>query len=137
AEVVHEAEDRGVHLELRGETRAAAKGDAGRLKTAFRAVFRAILRETAGPATVVVDRRRVKEGAGSSAVIVVASSDRVDDAYAAPRRPFDEHRGGMGLALPLARRVLEKHGGAIWSPAFAGQTTESRGSAILTIPIPE
>ena len=29
--------------------------------------------------------------------------------------PFDEWRGGLGLALPVARRVIEALGGAVWS----------------------
>jgi signal transduction histidine kinase len=45
AELVHEASDRDVHLELRGPRDGApVAGDAGRLRAAFDAIFRAILR---------------------------------------------------------------------------------------------
>jgi signal transduction histidine kinase len=27
---------------------------------------------------------------------------------------FDEWRGGSGLILPVARRIIEAHGGRIW-----------------------
>jgi hypothetical protein len=46
----------------------------------------------------------------------------------------------MGLALPLARRVIEGHGGRIWSPASASGNADApdpfaRGSVIITFPL--
>ena len=61
AEHVHEARDREVRLEVRGaDTGASVTGDAERLRAAFHAIFRAILREKAGPVTVVAERRRLE-----------------------------------------------------------------------------
>src|SRR5947207_6025974 len=91
-------------------------GDETRLMTAFSAIFRAVLRERAGPCTVVADRRIVEEGSRSSAVVVVADEAGVQAAYDAPAGVFDEKRGGVGLSLPIARRVIEAHGGRMWSP---------------------
>jgi signal transduction histidine kinase len=143
AEHVHEAEDRGVRLELRGETAGGQlRGDPNRLRNAFDAVFRAILREKPGPITIVVDRRVVVENDSSSAVFVIADESSVQTAYGAAPGVFDEKRGGLGLALPLARRVIEAHGGRLWAPAITENGREEdrseadrRGTAIIALPL--
>ena len=142
AEHVHEAKDRNVQLGVRGASdRAMVSGDTTRLRTAFDAVFRAILREKAGPATVVAERRRDRIDGRTSAVIVVAEDTNVQDAYERAREPFDEKRGGLGLALPLARRIFQSHGGGLFAPAAAtpGSTDDpiARGSAIVILPLTE
>jgi signal transduction histidine kinase len=140
---VHEAKDRDVHLALQGVPEPAPMiGDAGRLTRAFDAVFRAILREKAGPATVAADHRRVEIDGRRWSVVVVADANVVQESYERPRGVFNEKRGGLGLALPLARRVFEGHGGRIWSPASSGGDPErgdpvSWGSAIVTLPLTE
>ena len=45
--------------------------------------------------------------------------------------PFDEWRGGLGLALPVARRVIEGHGGALWSADGA----QSRAASAFRLPL--
>jgi signal transduction histidine kinase len=139
---VHEAEDRDVRLQLRGEaTGAFMNGDPARLQPAFDALFRAILREKAGPATVVVDRRRMEANGQILAVVTVSEDSTVLDAYERPRQAFDEKRGGLGLALPLARRVVEGHAGRLLGPQSlpdqAGSDPVSRGSAIVELPLTE
>lgn len=119
AGLVHEAEDRGVQLALTGEaTGAPIKGDLTRVKTAFDAFFRAVLREQPSSCTVVVDRRRDVENGVARAVVVVAEASLVQRTYDAAHGPFDDKRGGLGLALPIAARVIERHGGSVWSPAL-------------------
>jgi signal transduction histidine kinase len=142
AELVHEASDRDVHLKLSGPSDGAQMtGDATRLRTAIDAVFRAILREKPGPSTVVAERRQVTSDGASNAVLIVADEGRVQEAYDREPGPFDEKRGGLGLALPLARRVIEGHGGRIWSPAAAASATAdnsdplARGSVIISFPL--
>jgi signal transduction histidine kinase len=138
ADLVHEASDRDVHLKLSGPSDGAPlTGDAPRLKTAFDAIFRAILREKPGPATVTGERRLVTRDGRSTAVLIVADEGRVQEAYERTPGPFDDHRGGMGLALPLARRVIEGHGGRIWSPAAVSSAADAsdplaRGSVIIS-----
>jgi len=139
AELVHEAKDREVHLKIRGDERGAPlSGDATRLRTAFDAIFRAILREKPGPATVIAERRRVAEGGSARAVVIVSDEASVQEAYEREPGPFYEKRGGLGLALPLARRVIEGHGGRLWSPKPMHDADPlTRGSAIVSLPITE
>ncbi len=143
AELVHEAKDREVVLEVRGDNGAAEIiGDATRLRSAFDAIFRAILREKTGPCVVIAERRRESRDGQHAAVVVVSDAESVRTAYERERGPFDERRGARGLALPLARRVIEGHGGHIWAPAPGGHATAAddsvaRGSAIVTLPLTE
>src|SRR5262249_6965759 len=137
AEHVHEARDRDVQLALRGDGGPAPmSGDEPRLRTAFDAIFRAILREKARPAVVVAERRRDVIAGQPTAVMIVTDDGEVQEAYARRRKPFDEKRVGLGLALPLARRTFEGHGGRVSSPDGNGDPV-SRGSAIITIPLTE
>jgi signal transduction histidine kinase len=134
ASSVHEAGDRGVHVEVRGQPDGAQmRGDPTRMRRAFSAIFRAILREMPADTTVVADRRIETAGATRSAVVVVATEPNVQSSYSAEPAPLDEMRGGLGLALPFARRVIERHGGRVWSPAGDRRA----GAAIVSLPLPE
>jgi signal transduction histidine kinase len=147
AALVHEARDREVHFEVRGpSTGATMSGDAKRLRNAFDAIFRAIVREKPRHATVVAERRIEKIDGRAAAILIVAEEASVQAAYDRAPGPFDEERGGVGLALPLARRVIEGHGGRLWAPTPEGDPPEpgrpstdplTRGSAIISLPITE
>jgi hypothetical protein len=68
-------------------------------------------------------------------VIVVADEASVQDAYDRAPGPFDEHRGGMGLALPLAA-VSSKVMAAASGPAAAVDNDPlARGPAIIFLAI--
>ena len=134
---VPEAGDHDLHLEFCGETAGALMtGDITRLRAAFGAVFRAILREKASPCTLVAECRFAQTADGRSAFIVVAEKDAVQAAYDSRPGPFDEKRGGLGLALPIARRVIEAHGGRLWSPAGVPDR-DGRAMAVIAFPLSE
>ena len=141
AELVHEGKDRNVHLKVVGPPDGSPmSGDPARLQTAFHAVFRAILREQAGPATVVAERRRETVDGAPGAVVIVAIEGSVQEAYERASGPFDDRRGGLGLALPLARRIIEGHGGRMRSPASASATSPpadllARSSVVISFPL--
>jgi light-regulated signal transduction histidine kinase (bacteriophytochrome) len=52
------------------------------------------------------------------------------DSLVADRDAFDRWRGGTGLSVPVACRIIEVHGGAVWSPRGA----DSR-AAVWALPI--
>jgi signal transduction histidine kinase len=141
AELVQEGKDRDVHLKVLGLPEGApVNGDAARFRTAFDAILRAILRELAGPATVIAERRREIVDGAATAVVVIASEGSVQEAYERSAAPFDEKRGGLGLSLPLARRVIEGHGGRMRSPAPApaasgNSDSLARGAVVISIPL--
>src|SRR5262249_62028751 len=75
---VEEAKDRDVHLEVRGDSAGAPlSGDDTRLRHAFAAIFRAILREKPGPSTVIAERRIVKRDGRPEAGGVVGETGTV------------------------------------------------------------
>jgi signal transduction histidine kinase len=132
AQGVREPDERSVRLEVRGKPAGASmQGDVTRLRAAFASIYRASLREMPANTTVIADRRLDRRQGVESAVLIIAAEDNVQAAYDAEPIAFDVKRGGLGLVLPIARRVIERHRGRIWSPAGG------RAAAIVTLPLSE
>jgi signal transduction histidine kinase len=50
------------------------------------------------------------------------------------RESHDPHRGGIGLGLPIARRLVETQSGRIW---IETPSTGSGTAVVMTLPVAE
>ena len=115
---MHEGEDRGVRLDVRvPNDPVTVTGDRTRLSAAITMLLHAALRERGEPGVIVADCS-VVDGTPGWAMLAVGAEDALPSLIQAgfdTPPPFDEWRGGLGLALPVARLVVESLGGAMWS----------------------
>jgi len=115
---VDEGRDRGVQVALSatpGET--IVSGDRARLSAALSSLLLAVLREQTGAGEVAV-RLGVRESEGRRVAAVAIGRDLdPDHLFGASGAVLNEFRGGLGLALPIARRIIDQHGGRVWSAA--------------------
>ena len=132
----HEAADRGVQMKMRGTSSGAPlKGDLVRVHRALSSLARAVLREQQDDGVVIVDCQLKRDRSRATAVVAIANDGEVAAALEAPPTPFDERRGGLGLILPIARRVIEHHGGQLWSPPSEKAGFGSKSAVVLSIPV--
>ncbi len=138
---VHEAEDREVRLELQGLTSGGLlEGDRTRLRSSLDFVMRAVMREQPTATVVVADAQRVTVDGTPQARLVVAPAPDLARSSGSAVSGFDDHRGGLGLGLPIARRVVARFGGAIWSPLPVDGTElplGQRGAIVVRLPLLE
>jgi two-component system sensor histidine kinase BaeS len=121
ASTMHEGEDRGVLLDVRVPNQPVmVTGDRARLTAAITTLLHSALRERGEPGVVVAECSVISDTAPPWAVLAVGDEAALPALIQAARGTppsFDEWRGGLGLALPVARRVIETLGGALWSAA--------------------
>lgn len=122
-------------VEVTLSTRGSAghvTGDATRLRTAFTSLLLALRRElVTSPHLFVEEGTRAFEGRPVSWVAVGDAERLPGLASAGPAEltTFDEWRGGSGLKLAIARRIVEAHDGRVWSPADG-----TKAGAVIVIP---
>jgi signal transduction histidine kinase len=101
-----------IDLQLDGDG-APLEADPVRLTQALSSIVKSLRRELIGDDPLLVRQRRTPAGyevqIGDAETI--AALDAED---AGARELFDEWRGGSGLILPVARRIIEAHAGRIW-----------------------
>ena len=128
---MQEGRDRGVRMEAHGcDQPIMVTGDRARMKQALTALMHAALREQGEP-IVVVAECRAEPG---WAVITVCEPSLAEALRSGPRLhpPFaDEWWGGTGFSRPLARWIIEAHGGALWS---AGEK-QLRSAVCVRLPL--
>jgi two-component system, cell cycle sensor histidine kinase PleC len=123
--------DREVRVDLQlGGDQAPIHADPVRLTTALSSVIRSLQREVVSDAPLMVRQRRTDSG---SYEIQIGDEETIAllDGDGSTREPFDEWRGGSGLILPVARRIIEAHGGRIW-----GVPGERKTGARVLLPHP-
>lgn len=110
--------DRDMRVDLQtGDGAAPIRADVTRLGAALAAVLTALRRELVTTDILIVREQRGSHDGRRVYDIRIGDEPTLDaiDGGAADLPIFDEWRGGCGLALPVARRVIEAHGGSIWS----------------------
>jgi signal transduction histidine kinase len=131
--------DREIGLRFRGATTGGSFiGDRVRVRAMLSVVVRAVIREQPASTTVIVDNARVTHDGRPSARIVVSPEPDVIRASASLPSDLDDRRGGLGLGLPLARRVVARYGGHIWSPEEPDGETLAigrRGAIVILLPL--
>ena len=109
--------DRDIAVQLQASSGPlTVNADATRLRNALTSLVLALRREVITTDRLIVRVRRTRgpEPPGHRVVIADASTiDAIDGAEPERVEPFDEWRGGSGLSLAIARRIIAQHGGSL------------------------
>ena len=132
-----ELPERGVRVSLVADDTLPVHGDAARLRTAFSAILHALRRELVTSDELVVRAEGRDEDDAATVRIVIGAPARIEQLRQSDQSalaPFDEwQRGGNGLSLPNARRIIEAHGGRLSSLPDTGPP-DGKANAIVELP---
>jgi signal transduction histidine kinase len=114
-----------------GDRDVTVDGNDVRLKQAIAALLACSVRERSNAA---VEARAFAHHNNGSSLAVISFGEpgtvgSAADALKHRETPFDQWRGGMGLALPIAHQIVEVHRGSVW--AIPG----SRASCAMALPL--
>ena len=131
---MHEGHDRNVRLAVRGADRPlTVVGDRARLATVGRVLLHVVMRERVD--TTVVAQCDVEEGAQPMARVIISDESRVQELAAASSTALvGEWKHGTGFSVPLARRIVDAHGGTL-SSAPGDHPEQPRGGVTLRLPL--
>jgi signal transduction histidine kinase len=126
--------DREIKVELQsGDGAATVNGDATRLRAAMTSIIWALQRELVSSDRLILHQHVRPFNGQTVAWIAIGDAERVPAlarADASALTTFDEWRGGCGLSLAVARRIINAHGATIWSPK-----EETKAGAVVAMPV--
>ena len=132
ADAVPGLPDREVGLVVDGTGPAELSGDAARLRSALTALLVALRREVVSSDRLVIRRSSAQLNGSAVSTLAIGEPQTIDAIAAADPATlerFDEWRGGSGLSLAIARRVIERHGGSVYGPPGDG-----KAGALIVLP---
>lgn len=122
--------DREVVIEVQGaDAPVMISGDTTRLRIALGSLVNALRRELVDSPRLIVRLGKQPDG---GCTIWIAGDDKIEslvDTDTSTLEVFDEWRGGSGLSLAIARRVINQHDGGLY-----GLPDGEKAAAVVRLP---